>query len=74
MSDAPHSPSILNAPLIGPLLGLCMGENAPLAVLALVLVVAILLVAAFGYPALILLGLVGTFGVLGGLVLLTRAR
>ena len=74
MSDAPSSPSILNAPLIGPLIGAFKGENAPLAAVALVLVLGIVLVAAFGYPALIVLALIGTFGMLGGLMLLTRAR
>lgn len=78
MSDAPHTPSILNAPLIGPLLrvllGSLKGEDAPLAVLVLVLVLGIVLVVLFGYPALILLSLIGTFVILGGLVALTRAR
>jgi len=74
MSDAPASHSILNAPLIGPLIAAFFGPNAPLAFVALVLVVGIALVAAFGYPALIVLGLIGTFGMLFGLMLLTRAR
>lgn len=74
MSDAPATPSILNAPLIGPLLRALTGPDAPLAWLVVVLVLGIVLVAAFGYPALIALALAGTFGMLGGLILLTRAR
>jgi hypothetical protein len=74
MSDAPASPAILNAPLIGPLLRALTGPDAPLVCVLLVLVVGIALVAAFGYPALIVLALAGTFGMLGGLIVLTRAR
>jgi hypothetical protein len=74
MSDAPAPVTLSTAPLIGPLIRAFAGPDAPLAWLVVVLVVGIVLVAAFGYPALILLGLIGTFAMLGGLVLLTRAR
>jgi hypothetical protein len=74
MSNAPRTASILNLPLIGPLLGQLRGENAPLAVIALALVLGIAAIAVFGYPALIVLVLIATFAMLGGLIVLTRAR
>ncbi|MFT6774512.1 MAG: hypothetical protein ACJA1L_002224 [Paracoccaceae bacterium] len=74
MSDAP-STAIYRLPLFGFLIRRSVqGPDAELVRLALVMVIGILVVALFGYPGLIALGLIGTFGMLGLLMVITRAR
>ena len=72
---APAAPAIFSIPLFGPLLALIADpEWTPVFAVLGVLVLGIALVAIFGYPALILLGLAGAWGSLAMLMVLTRAR
>ncbi|MFT7028068.1 MAG: hypothetical protein ACI9ZH_002109 [Paracoccaceae bacterium] len=75
MSDPARSPAIYRMPLFGALIRMAVqGPDAPLIRLALVLAIGIIVVALFGYPGLITLALIGAFGMLGMLIVITRAR